>query len=84
MREDLAAEGWTRRSVASEPRLGEAVALYAALGYEVRLVPLCEDGGDGEGEAACTACYAADPDPGRHRVIYTRPAGDREGEKELP
>ncbi len=64
----LEAEGWTRRNVVSEPRLGEAVDLYRALGLEVLLVPVRE-GGDG----SCTACFSADEDPDRYRVIYTRP-----------
>ncbi len=67
----LKAEGWTRRNVASEPRLGEAVDLYRSLGLEVLLVPVrIRDGADG----SCTACFSADADPDRYQVIYTRPA----------
>ncbi|MEW6489183.1 MAG: hypothetical protein AB1578_14845 [Thermodesulfobacteriota bacterium] len=67
----LRAEGWQRRSVASEPRLGEAVAAYRSLGYEVLLVPVLREG-VGEGAAACTACLEAGEDPHRYQVIYTR------------
>jgi hypothetical protein len=68
--ERLRAEGWQRRSVASEPRLGEAAAAYRSLGYEVRLVPVLQEGA-GEG-AACTVCLEAGDDPHRYQVIYTR------------
>jgi hypothetical protein len=63
----LREEGWTRRSVASEPRLSEIVALYKEIGFEVRLEPLHrEDPGD-----ECRVCL--DEDPERFKVIYTRP-----------
>lgn len=68
MTRDLAAEGWTRRSVASEPRLGEVADLYRSLGFEVLLVPVAEV----DDEGACAVCFG--PDADRHRVIYTRPA----------
>lgn len=68
--ERLRAQGWQRRSVASEPRLGEAVAAYRSLGYEVLLVPALQEGvGDG---GACTACLEAQQDPHGIQVIYTR------------
>jgi hypothetical protein len=34
----LAAAGWVRRFMATGPRVEESVALYQALGYDVRLV----------------------------------------------
>ena len=73
---ELFAAGWRRRSVASEPRLGEAVTMYRNLGYEVLLVPLLREcAAEGVGES-CTACFEADASPERYQVIYTRP---REG-----
>jgi hypothetical protein len=67
-REDkLQKEGWMRRSAASEPRLGEIVALYRELGYEVRLEPLDEE----EQNGACSVCFGEDPS--RFQVVYTRP-----------
>lgn len=66
---ELSAAGWRRRSVASEPRLGEAVAMYRNLGYEVLLVPLLREDPGG----SCTACFDADASPERYQVIYTRP-----------
>lgn len=70
----LAAEGWTRQNVASEPRLGEAVELYESLGFDVLLVPvLAECAADG-GAGRCTACFGADENPDRYRVVYTRPS----------
>ncbi|GAB4287333.1 MAG: hypothetical protein Kow0092_40380 [Deferrisomatales bacterium] len=74
----LAAEGWTRRSVASEPRLSEAVRTYESLGFEVLLVPVAAECAAEGREGTCTACFDADDDPERYRVIYTRPAGEKE------
>ncbi len=64
--EELRAQGWTRQFLADEPRLSEAVELYRSLGLEVHLEPLPP-----EGEGECRSCLEADP--GRFRVIYTRP-----------
>lgn len=74
--EKLLAEGWKRQSVASEPRLSEAVELYQSLGLEVLLVPVLQETGGGGGRG-CSECFdAADA-----RVIYTRPrAGGEERE----
>jgi sulfur carrier protein ThiS len=65
-RAELEAEGWERGFVADEPRLSEAAETYREIGLEVLLLPVTED------DAECTACLRADP--GRYRVIYTRPA----------
>lgn len=74
-------EGWRRQSVASEPRLSEAVELYESLGFEVLAVPVLEECGEEGSAGACTACFGADQDPGRFKVIYTRPrAGGASGE----
>lgn len=75
---ELAAAGWRRRNVASEPRLSESVGLYRSLGYEVLLVPAARVRGAGGLEGSCTACLEAGGDPERDQVIYTRPkAGTR-------
>lgn len=68
---ELEAQGWTRRFVACEPRLSEAVQLYRDLGYEVHLEPLPDSGEDGE----CRTCLEVNID--RYRIIYTRPAEGR-------
>ncbi|TAL18507.1 hypothetical protein EPN96_01715 [bacterium] len=69
IRED---EGWTRRHSASGERLREAVAEYEELGFEVRVVPAEEAGGE-EGCGKCTGTAA----PGEPvMVIFTRPSGE--------
>ena len=40
--EELRAEGWTRRTILSEPRLSEVKILYEKLGFEVLLKELDE------------------------------------------
>ncbi len=62
---ELAAAGWERRFMAAGPRIEESVALYRALGYEVRLarpsaVELREECGD------CRMALEL------FRVLYTR------------
>lgn len=74
--------GWQRRSVSSEPQLSEAVEMYRSLGMEVLLVSVWEEGaGEGDSEA-CVACFAAEQDPSRYRVIYTRLKGAETNEHE--
>lgn len=68
-------DGWTRRFIACEPRLSEAVELYRETGFEVLLAELpeetgCEDCTEDD-EQGCRICYRGDED--RYRVIYTRP-----------
>jgi len=71
--DELIKEGWTRRFVANEPRLGEAVDLYQSMGYEVHLEPLplvdCDSADEESGE--CRACFEGFED--QYRIIYTRP-----------
>ena len=69
---ELERQGWTRQFMADEPRLSEAVALYAELGFEVHLEPALRSLPDD----ACRACYLPDC-ADRCQVIYTRP---REGQ----
>jgi hypothetical protein len=73
-------EGWTRQSVASEPRLSEAVQTYRSLGFEVRLVPVLQECASEGGAERCTTCFGADEDPERYQVIYTRPGADAVGD----
>jgi hypothetical protein len=72
---ELIREGWTRRFVASEPRLSEAVELYRSMGYEVYLEPLpvvdCTSADEESGE--CRACFKGFED--RYKTIYTRSKG---------
>ncbi len=71
--EELLAEGWERRFVATDPRLGEAVELYGEIGFDVLLEPLPTEQelkGAGCEESGCTVCF--DIDRERYRVIYTR------------
>jgi len=77
--EKLAAEGWIRQSVASEPRLSEAVQTYESLGFEVLLIPALQECGP-EGRGSCTACFEADENPDRYQVIYTRTGPGAAGE----
>jgi len=72
----LAAQGWRRQSVASEPRLSEAVELYRSLGQEVLLVPVLRECTVDGGAGTCTTCFGEDDDPDRFQVIYTRPKAD--------
>jgi hypothetical protein len=63
----LAKEGWTRQFTTSEPRLSEAVQMYQALGFAVRLesVELSD-----LPSAECGDCYLIKSE--RYRTIYTR------------
>jgi hypothetical protein len=71
--DELIEEGWTRRFVANEPRLSEAVELYRSLGHEVHLEslpPVDRDSADEESEE-CRACFKGIED--QYKIIYTRP-----------
>jgi hypothetical protein len=69
---ELLAQGWTRRALLDQPRLGEAVEQYQALGFEVRLEPVdpaaCQD------PDQCTVCLKDPAAARRLKVLYTRPA----------
>ncbi|MBW2007018.1 MAG: hypothetical protein JRJ16_03075 [Deltaproteobacteria bacterium] len=78
-------EEWTRRFIACEPRLSEAVELYREAGFEVRLEPLppepeCVECNGLEGRAPeCRICYQGMED--RYKVIYTRHVKKDDGRK---
>jgi hypothetical protein len=71
--DELVREGWTRRFVANEPRLSEALELYRSMGNEVHLEPLppvdCDSAGKESEE--CRACFKGFED--QYKIIYTRP-----------
>ena len=74
--EILEEEGWTRRFVACEPRLSEAVDLYQEMGYEVRLGPFskepeCESCSGIENETECSVCFEGYEE--QYKTIFTRP-----------
>lgn len=69
----IEAEGWTRRFTALGARLSEAIALYRALGYEMRLEPA--DAGEASAasgavrqDESCAQCVVMT----LARTIYTR------------
>jgi hypothetical protein len=76
---ELIREGWTRRFVASEPRLSEAVELYRSMGNEVHLEPLPLVNGESSDEESqeCRTCFKGFED--QYKTIYTRP---KKGEDE--
>ncbi len=63
--EELAAQGWQKRTTLDEPRLSEMVAMYLDIGMEVLLEPFHP-----EEEKGCTGCLAAFP--GLYKTVYTR------------
>ncbi len=78
--EELVAEGWERRFVATEPRLREAVELYQSIGFDVLLEPLPTEEelkSAGCEERGCTACF--DVERERYKIIYTKARAAREG-----
>jgi hypothetical protein len=78
--EMLESEGWTKRFVASEPRLSEMTDLYMDSGFDVHLEPFpkgteCEGCvGNGE-EGECRICFDGFED--QYKIIFTRPAKNR-------
>jgi len=63
--EQLAAEGWQRRSTYDEPRLTEMADTYREVGLEVHVEPFHP-----EDEKGCVGCLATFPD--LYKTIYTR------------
>ena len=76
--ERLKAEGWTRRTVAAEPRLSEMVELYEDLGFEIRLETFDAE----EEDTGCGVCFSEDRE--RFKVVYTRPCRDGRDDDEWP
>ena len=85
-------EGWTRRFVAGEPRLSEAVEAYNQAGFEVCLQPiqtdehecetcLGEEKSDQDGNE-CRVCFKGSED--KYKIIFTRPAKDKRRPKDEP
>ncbi len=63
--EQLAAEGWLKKSTTDEPRLTELVQNYRRIGWEVHLEP-CEP----LEQPGCSQCLQAAP--GSYHTIYVR------------
>jgi hypothetical protein len=79
---ELQAQGWQRRFVAAEPRLGEMAVLYEQTGFEVHLEPLsaveAPNKESPQGSCAeCMICFQGCED--RYQVIYTRQKGRSKG-----
>jgi hypothetical protein len=78
--EKLEREGWTRRFVANEPRLREAVDMYRESGFEVHLEPMpkrsdCETCSSDNGAEECTICFEGSED--QYMIIYTRSINEK-------
>ena len=77
----LEKEGWTRRFVAGEPRLSEAVEAYNQAGFEVCLRPFpteeneCENCPDEvkskQDIKECRTCFRESKE--QYKIIFTRP-----------
>ena len=68
--------GWTRRFIACEPRLSEAIELYRESGFEVLLVDLSTEksGIDcvkNKEKHECRKCFTDVEE--KYRIIYTKP-----------
>ena len=68
--------GWTRRFIACEPRLSEAIELYRESGFEVLLVDLSSEkaGLDcikNKKKYECRKCFTDDEE--KYSIIYTKP-----------
>ena len=73
----LEQKGWVKQFIASEPRLGEAVAVYKDAGFDVHLEPLpkgheCETCAGPEEPKECRVCFDGVED--QYKIIFTRPA----------
>ena len=63
--EELARDGWVKRTTYDDPRLSEIVEEYRTLGFEVRLEPFHP-----EDESSCVQCMLQDSE--RYKTVYTR------------
>ena len=80
--EALERQGWTKRFVAAEPRLSEAVEGYIQAGFEVHLEalpeePECKSCAGMEEQDECGICFEGVED--QYKIIFTRP---KEGQTE--
>ncbi len=66
--------GWERRTTLDEPRLGEVVEGYQALGFEVHLEPFDPTAKGGKG---CTVCFEVPDAAVRFKTVYTRKTSNR-------
>ena len=79
----LEKEGWSKRFVACEPRLSEAVEMYQAAGFDVHFEPLSKESECAccigtEEEDNCRVCFEGTED--QYKIIFTRV---KEGQTEL-
>ena len=63
--QELAGQGWEKRTIYDEPRLSELVDMYEEMGFEVLLEPVIP-----EEEPGCSECMKIVPE--RYKVLYTR------------
>jgi hypothetical protein len=63
--EELAAQGWEKKTTYDEPRLSEILEMYEEMGFEVHLEPV-----NPEEEPGCSECMRIEPE--RYKTIYTR------------
>ena len=63
--EELAKQGWERRTVLSQPRLSEVIDEYKELGFEVHLEPVRY----GDPDTGCDVCFDS---PDSIQIVYTR------------
>ncbi len=79
----LGKEGWSKRFVASEPRLSEAAEMYREAGFEVHLEPLpkeqeCDSCVGTEETDSCRICFEGMED--QYKIIFTRVKEGIEGD----
>jgi hypothetical protein len=72
----LEGRGWTKKFVASEPRLTQAIEMYKEAGFEVHLEPLpkeaeCETCAGEEDKDECRICFEGFEE--MYKIIFTRP-----------
>ena len=63
--QELARQGWEKRTTYDEPRLSEMAEMYAELGLEVRIEPF-----DPADQPDCAECMREQPE--RYKTIYVR------------
>ena len=66
--EELALQGWNKRTAADEPRLSELAGMYKEIGMEIHFEPFHPDE-----EKGCTECMKMAAE--KYKTIYTRSSG---------